>query len=167
MTPQSVTTIPQTVVIEGLSMDATSQPTSLTGLTADIVSAYLSHNTVRAEEIATLINTVHGALSGMGSPQSAPAAKAEAPMAWKKAVRPDYIISFEDGKHYKSMKRHLTTRGMTPDQYRDKWGLPRDFPMVAASYSARRSEMAKTLGLGQGRKGKTGAKKGGGKRKAE
>src|SRR4051794_25584213 len=140
--------------------------TNLTEITADIVSAYLSKNSVRAEDIATLINTVHGALSGMGSSVAAPAAKAEAPMPWKKAVRPDYIISFEDGKHYKSMKRHLTTRGMTPDQYRDKWGLPRDFPMVAASYSARRSEMAKTLGLGQARKGKTGAKKGGGKRKA-
>src|SRR4051794_3378884 len=146
---------------------AAQQDANLTGLTADIVSAYLSHNTVRAEDIATLINTVHGALSGMGSSSSSSSVtRAEPPMSWKKAVRPDYIISFEDGKHYKSMRRHLTRRGMTPEQYREKWGLPRDFPMVAASYSARRSEMAKSIGLGQARKGKAGAKKGGGKRKA-
>jgi predicted transcriptional regulator len=149
-------------------MDATAQQgnSNLTDLTADIVSAYLSNNSVRPEDIATLINTVHGALSGMGSPQSSSPAKSEPPMPWKKAIRPDYIISFEDGKHYKSMKRHLTTRGMSPQQYREKWGLPREFPMVAPEYAARRSEMAKKLGLGQARKGKTGAKKGGGKRKA-
>src|SRR3954469_25178427 len=133
-------------------MDATSQPTNLTDLTADIVSAYLSHNTVRAEDIATLINTVHGALSGMGSSSSSSSVtRAEPPMSWKKAVRPDYIISFEDGKHYKSMRRHLTTRGMTPEQYREKWGLPKDFPMVSPNYSAARSEMAKKMGLGQQR----------------
>src|SRR3954471_988817 len=144
-------------------MADTAQPdsTNLTEITADIVSAYLSNNSVRAEDIATLINTVHGALSGMGVSVAAPA-KAEAPMPWKKAIRPDYIISFEDGKHYKSMKRHLTTRGMTPEQYREKWGLPRDFPMVSPNYSAARSEMAKTMGLGQQRKGKgrKGSKKG-------
>src|SRR3954462_10607802 len=138
---------------------------SLTDLTADITSAYLSKNTVRPEDIPTLINTIHSALSGMGSSVSAPV-KAEAPMPWKKAIKPDYIISFEDGKHYKSMKRHLTTRGITPEQYREKWGLPRDFPMVAPDYSARRSEMAKRLGLGQARKGRSGAKKGGAKKRA-
>jgi predicted transcriptional regulator len=85
-------------------------------------------------------------------------------MSWKKAIKPDGIISFEDGKQYKSMKRHLTTRGMTPEQYREKWGLPKDFPMVAPSYAAARSELAKKMGLGQkgpaARKGKGKAKKG-------
>jgi predicted transcriptional regulator len=81
-------------------------------------------------------------------------------MPWKKAIKPDYIISFEDGKQYKSMKRHLTGRGLTPAQYREKWGLPKDFPMVAPNYSAARSEMAKNLGLGQQGRGKSGGKKG-------
>ena len=84
-------------------------------------------------------------------------------MPWKKAIRPDFIISFEDGKHYKSMKRHLTRYGLTPDQYREKWGLPRDFPMVAPNYAAARSELAKKSGLGQkgpaARKSKKGSKK--------
>ena len=73
-------------------------------------------------------------------------------MRWKKAIQPDYIISFEDGKQYKSMKRHLTTRGMTPEQYREKWGLPASFPMVAPNYAMARSELAKQMGLGQQRR---------------
>jgi predicted transcriptional regulator len=151
----------------GTSMDAgsTSESTgvNLTELTADIVSAYVAKNAVRAEELATLISTVHSALSGVGQgTEAAPAEKPTPPMPWKKAIKADYIISFEDGKHYKSMRRHLTTRGMTPEQYREKWGLPRDFPMVAPSYAAARSELAKKMGLGQkaaGRKGKGKAKK--------
>ena len=131
------------------------EQTGLIEHTADIVAAYVSKNTVRAEELATLINTVHSALSGVGSSSgTASAEKPTAPMSWKKAIKPDGIISFEDGKSYKSMKRHLTTRGMTPEQYREKWGLPKDFPMVAPNYSARRSEMAKSLGLGQGLTGR-------------
>jgi predicted transcriptional regulator len=139
---------------------------NLTELTADVVSAYVSKNGVRPEDIAVLINTVYSALSNAGqSQQNGSAQKQEPPMPWKKAIKPDYIISFEDGKQYKSMKRHLTTRGMTPEQYREKWGLPRDFPMVAPNYSARRSEMARSLGLGT--KGAAGRKaKGSGKKKA-
>lgn len=83
-------------------------------------------------------------------------------MSWKKAIKPDGIISFEDGKSYKSMKRHLTGRGLTPQQYREKWGLPKEFPMVAPNYAAARSELAKRLGLGQ--KGPA-ARKGTGKAK--
>src|SRR3954447_11990463 len=151
-------------------MDTASQAgSSLTDLTADIASAYLSKNTVRPEDIPTLINTIHSALRGMGSSASAPV-KAEAPMPWKKAIQPDYIISFEDGKHYKSMKRHLTTRGITPEQYREKWGLPRDFPMVAPDYAAARSELARKSGLGTkgpaARKARGGSKKGGSKKEA-
>jgi predicted transcriptional regulator len=138
---------------------------NLTELTADIVSAYLSNTTVRAEELATLISTVHSALTGLGNGNGAvtsPEEKPSPPMSWKKAIKPDYIISFEDGKQYRSMRRHLTTRGMTPEQYRDKWGLPKEFPMVSPNYSAARSEMAKKMGLGQQRKGKgrKGSKKG-------
>ena len=142
-------------------MEASSS--NLTDLTADLVSAYLAKNTVRPEEIAALINTVHSALSNVGQPKQNGAEKHEPPMPWKKAIKPDYIISFEDGKQYKSMKRHLTRHGLTPQQYREKWGLPKDFPMVAPNYAAARSEMAKRIGLGQkgpaARKAKGGSKK--------
>jgi predicted transcriptional regulator len=135
----------------------------LTQQTADVVSAYVAHNNVRTEDLANLINTVRAALSNAGTGPAAPQ-KAEPPMSWKKAIKPDYIISFEDGKQYKSMKRHLGRYGLTPEQYREKWGLPRDFPMVAPNYAAARSEMAKRLGLGQrgpaARKAKGGSKKG-------
>src|SRR5215217_6527276 len=102
----------------------------LTQQTVDVVSAYVANNSVRTEDLANLIHTVRAALSSAGTPPATPA-KAEPPMPWKKAIKPDFIISFEDGKQYKSMKRHLTRYGLTPDQYREKWGLPRDFPMVA------------------------------------
>ena len=94
--------------------------------TADIVAAYVSKNTVRAEDLASLISTVHSALIGVGQgTRASPQEQPTPPMPWKKAIKPDYIISFEDGKQYRSMKRHLGTRGLTPEQYRAKWGLPR------------------------------------------
>jgi predicted transcriptional regulator len=146
-------------------MDAAANANSnLAELTADIVSAYVAKNTVRPEDLTSLISTVHSALSGVGS-GSTPMQdeKPQAPMSWKKAIKPDGIISFEDGKSYKSMKRHLSGRGLTPQQYREKWGLPKDFPMVSPNYSAARSEMAKALGLGQkgpaSRKAKRASKK--------
>ena len=136
---------------------------NLTELTADVVSAYVAHNNVRTEDLASLISTVRAALSSAGTTPAA-ASKAEPPMPWKKAIKPDFIISFEDGKRYKSMKRHLTRHGLTPQQYREKWGLPKDFPMVAPNYAAARSELAKKLGLGTkgqaARKAKGGGKKG-------
>ena len=124
---------------------------NLSELTADVVSAYLSHNAVRADNIPTLIRAVHSALStvGNGHGHAAPQVKPKPPMPWKKAIKPDGIVSFEDGKSYKSMKRHLTTRGMTPEQYRERWSLPQDFPMVASNYAAARSELAKKMALGQ------------------
>ncbi len=135
----------------------------LTQQTVDVVSAYVANNNVRTEDLANLISTVRAALSSAGTSPAAPA-KAEPPMPWKKAIKPDFIISFEDGKQYKSMKRHLTRHGMTPQQYREKWGLPKDFPMVAPNYAAARSELAKKLGLGTkgqaARKAKGGGKKG-------
>ncbi len=138
---------------------------SLTQQTVDIVSAYVANNSVRTEDLANLISTVCGALSNGGTTSAAPA-KAEAPMSWKKAIKPDFIISFEDGKQYKSMKRHLTRHGLTPQQYREKWGLPRDFPMVAPNYAAARSEMAKRIGLGQRGPAARKAKKGSSKKAA-
>ena len=143
--------------------NATPGSTNAIELTADIVSAYLGKNTIRPEELPQLINAVHAALSNVGKAQAPTPERHEPPMSWKKAIKPDYIISFEDGRQYKSLKRHLGGRGLTPEAYREKWGLPRDFPMVAPNYSAARSAMAKRIGLGQkgpaARKAKGAAKK--------
>jgi predicted transcriptional regulator len=124
-------------------------------LAADIVSAYVSNNSVPLAELPALIGSVHAALSQVTSP--APVAKAEQPptpaIPVKKSVTPDYIICLEDGKKFKSLKRHLRTRyDMTPDQYRARWGLPADYPMVAPNYAAARSELAKSMGLGAQRR---------------
>jgi predicted transcriptional regulator len=125
-------------------------PLNYIELAADIVSAFVSNNSVPAADLPTLIGTVHAALQNVGQP----AAKQEEPkptpaVSIKKSVSPDYLISLEDGKQYKSLKRHLTKLGLTPEAYREKWGLPRDYPMVAANYAAKRSELAKSIGLGQ------------------
>jgi predicted transcriptional regulator len=126
-------------------------------LAADIVSAYVSRNSVQAVDLPALINSVHGALQGVANP----APKQDAALAFtpavpvRKSVTPDSILSLIDGKPYKSLKRHLKRHGLTPDQYRERYGLPRDYPMVAASYAAKRSELAKSLGLGQIRKNRT------------
>ncbi|TGD95816.1 MucR family transcriptional regulator [Methylobacterium nonmethylotrophicum] len=121
-------------------------------LTADIVSAYVSKNSVPVGDLASLIAAVHASLERVASPPAPEAEKPTPPVPIRKTVTPDHIISLEDGKPYKSLKRHLTTRGLTPDQYRQKWGLPHDYPMVAATYAAQRSELAKSSGLGQQRK---------------
>ena len=123
----------------------------LSTLTADIVSAYVSNNKVEPTKLAEVIAEVHKALGSVG--QTAPAVEPEAPKPTTAEVRksrnPDYLTSFVDGRRYKSLKRHLSTHGMTPDEYRSKYGLPKDYPMVAESYSAQRSALAKTLGLGR------------------
>ena len=119
-------------------------------LTADIVSAYVQKNAVPASGLPDLIASVNSALSNIGqaTPAETPAPKPA--VNPKRSVFPDYIISLEDGQKYKSLKRHLATRhGMTPDEYRAKWGLAKDYPMVAPSYSATRSALAKSLGLGR------------------
>src|SRR5215204_5945477 len=120
-----------------------------TTLTADVVSAYVSHNSVRAADLPDLISSVHGALQGLKAPQQAEPEKREPPVSIKRSITPDFLISLEDGRRYKSLKRHLTGRGLTPEQYREKWGLARDYPMVAPNYAKQRSELAKSLGLGQ------------------
>lgn len=123
---------------------------NLVELTANIVSAYVSKNTVPSGEIANLIGDVHAALSRVagGSPVIAQEDLKPA-VPWKRSVMPDYIICLEDGKKFKSLKRHLRTHyKLTPDEYRTKWGLPHDYPMVAPNYAAARSQLAKRMGLG-------------------
>jgi predicted transcriptional regulator len=123
-------------------------------LTAEIVSAYVSNNPVPAAEMPGLINQVHSALKRIsGSPGEAPAEALKPAISLKKSVTPDYVVCLEDGKKFKSLKRHLRTQyNMTPEQYRDKWGLPPDYPMVAPNYAAARSQLAKQMGLGQQRR---------------
>lgn len=127
----------------------------LVGMAAKIVSAYVSANQVAPQDIPSLIRTVHAALNEVaGSPVAAVEASQEPAVAVKKSITPDYIICLEDGKKFKSLKRHLRTRySMTPDEYRSKWGLPHDYPMVAPNYAKERSNLAKRMGLGQTRKG--------------
>lgn len=126
-------------------------------LTADIVSAYVSNNSVSAGDLPSLINEVHSALSrvaeGRVIEQAPEPVKPAVPV--KKSVTSEYIICLEDGKKFKSLKRHLRTRyNMTPEQYREKWGLPADYPMVAPAYAEARSALAKQMGLGQQRRRK-------------
>ncbi|MGL4288925.1 MAG: MucR family transcriptional regulator [Phreatobacter sp.] len=123
-------------------------------LTADIVSAYVSNNKIPVEALAGLIGSVDAALRALALPAQAPAPAALVPaVSVKKSVTPDFIICLEDGKKFKSLKRHLRTAyGLSPDQYRSKWGLPSDYPMVAPNYAAARSALAKSSGLGQQRR---------------
>jgi predicted transcriptional regulator len=123
-------------------------------LTANIVSAYVSNNTVPSAEIPNLIGQIHSALlrvSGGQAPTPAEPLKPAVPL--KRSITSDYLVCLEDGKKFKSLKRHLRTQyGMTPEQYREKWGLPPDYPMVAPNYAAARSQLAKQMGLGQPRR---------------
>jgi predicted transcriptional regulator len=123
----------------------------LVQLTADIVSAYVSNNAVDAGALSKLIEDVHLALVRAPAAAAEPEQKPLVPaVPVRKSVTPDYIISLEDGRKFKSLKRHLQgTYGMTPDEYRAKWGLPRDYPMVAPNYAKARSELAKRMGLGR------------------
>ncbi len=131
----------------------------LIDLTADIVSAYVSNHSVTAADLPSLIADVHQALArthaGLNEPEPEPLRPAVNP---KRSVFPDYIICLEDGKKFKSLKRHLRTHyDLSPEEYRDKWGLAPDYPMVAPNYAAARSALAKKMGLGQRRKRTRGA----------
>lgn len=122
--------------------------------TAAVVAAYVGHNTVAATDLPGLIAAVHRALVNLGAPAAAPAEELKPAVPVKKSVQPEFIVCLEDGKRFKSLKRHLRTAyGMTPDDYRAKWGLPDTYPMVAPAYAAQRSELAKNMGLGQSRRG--------------
>ncbi|MBR9970601.1 MucR family transcriptional regulator [Magnetospirillum sulfuroxidans] len=120
-------------------------------MAVDVVSAYVSNNPLPAGQIPEIINTVYSSLSALDGGPIEPKAEALKPaISVKKSVNPDYIICLEDGKKLKMLKRHLrTTYNMTPDEYRAKWGLPPDYPMVAPSYAAQRSDFAKKIGLGR------------------
>jgi predicted transcriptional regulator len=120
-------------------------------MATEIVAAFTSHNSLRASELPSLIEAIHAAVTRLAGPDEAtdvidPPAPA---VSIRKSVTPDYLICLEDGKRFKSMRRHLALLGMTPEQYRAKWSLPSTYPMVAANYAAQRSAMAKTFGLGR------------------
>jgi predicted transcriptional regulator len=123
-------------------------------LTADIVSAYVSNNSVPATDISALISQVHSALMRVSNGQGEVVSETLKPaVAVKKSITPEYLICLEDGKKFKSLKRHLRTQyNMTPEHYREKWGLAPDYPMVAPKYAEARSQLAKQMGLGQQRR---------------
>lgn len=128
-------------------------PDNLVELTADIVSAYVANNHVSREFVTDLIGSTHRALAALGKQGSAVPAPQQPVVSIKKSVTPDFIICLEDGKQFKSLKRHLRTAyGMTPEDYRAKWNLPSDYPMVAPNYSAFRSSRAKEMRLGAERR---------------
>jgi predicted transcriptional regulator len=122
------------------------------GMTADIVSAFVGKNTVSAGELPTLIQAVHDALKGVVvAPEPAEAPPKEPAVAIKRSITPEHLVCLEDGRKFKSLKRHLRTKyNMSPEDYRAKWGLPKDYPMVAPNYAKARSDLAKQMGLGQG-----------------
>lgn len=124
----------------------------LTGLTADIVAAFVSNNSVAVSDVPLLIANVHGALVGLGQKAVEPEAELVPAVSIRQSVKPDYIVCLEDGKKLKMLKRHLQTHyNMTPEQYRAKWGLPIDYPMVAPNYAEQRRDLAKKIGLGTNR----------------
>nr|WP_245930613.1 MucR family transcriptional regulator [Methylobacterium radiodurans] len=130
------------------------QHTGHIGLAVEIVAAYVANNSIPPGDLQALITSVHASLVALSRPTDAdaPAVEKLTPAQIRKSITNDNLISFEDGKPYKTLRRHLTLRGLTPEAYREKWGLPRDYPMTAPSYSAQRSELARALGLGQQRR---------------
>ena len=136
------------------------QPIALV-MAAEVVAAFVSNNPLPRAELPALIQTIHDTLARLsgGVETSIPKEEPKEPaVSIRKSVTPGYLICLEDGKHFKSLKRHLAAHGLTPKQYREKWKLPSDYPMVAANYAATRSALAKAIGLGQ-LGGKAGARK--------
>lgn len=121
-------------------------------MTADVVAAYVSNNTLATGQLADVIHAVYNSLRSLeGQPIEAPAEPLKPAVAVRKSITPEYLVCLEDGKKLKMLKRHLrSTYNMTPDEYRSKWGLPPDYPMVAPKYAEQRSEFAKKIGLGRG-----------------
>ena len=144
--------------------DETENPAAndaLLRMTADVVTAYVGNNTVAPSDLADVIRTVHASLRQAQASETAVSAAPKPAVPVKKSITPDYLICLEDGRELKMLKRHLrTTYNMTPDEYRAKWGLEPDYPMVAPNYARRRSEFAKQIGLGQKRR-RAGAAEGG------
>ncbi len=143
-----------------------STPSDTLNLAAEVVAAFVSNNPVPKGELPDLIHTIHGALARLSGEMENPAPKdepKEPAVSIRRSITPEYLICLDDGKHFKSLKRHLAALGLTPEQYRAKWKLPSDYPMVAPNYAAVRSAMAKAIGLGQ----KAGARKRGRSPKAK
>jgi predicted transcriptional regulator len=130
-------------------MDSDDQASDLLALTTEIVAAHVSNNTVSVSDLPQLINQVYSSLANIGAIPSVPAPRPQPAVNVKKSVQPDYIICLEDGKKLKMLKRHLKTAyNMSPESYRERWGLPSDYPMVAPNYATQRSRLAKEIGLG-------------------
>jgi predicted transcriptional regulator len=124
-------------------------------LTTDIVSAHVSNNRVPTAEVAALIQSVYAALGSLGTPEEAPAAeKPKGAVSLRSSIKPDFLVSMIDGKSYKMLRRHISQHGYTPESYREAFGLPRDYPMVASNYAEQRRALAHKIGLG--RKAKSG-----------
>jgi predicted transcriptional regulator len=133
--------------------DAVDMTETLIALTADIVSAHVSNNSVAVGDVPGLIQNIHGALSQLGTTAPEPQLKQEPAVSVRASIKPDYIICLEDGKKLKMLKRHLMTHyNLTPEQYRAKWNLPADYPMVAPNYAEQRRSLAKKIGLGTSRR---------------
>jgi len=123
--------------------------TELLALTADIVASHFANNTVAPADVPGVIENVYATLARLGAPAAPPAPKQEPAVSIRSSIKPDHIVCLEDGKKLKMLKRHLMTHyGMTPDDYRTKWGLPGDYPMVAPNYAEQRRVLAKSIGLG-------------------
>ena len=130
-------------------MDDIEQSKDLLTLTTEIVAAHVSNNTVALSDLPQLINQIYNSLANIGTAPAAPAARPQPAVSIKKSVQPDYIVCLEDGKKLKMLKRHIkTVYNLTPEQYRERWGLPPDYPMVAPNYASQRSRLAKEIGLG-------------------
>ena len=127
----------------------------LLGMTTEIVSAYVGNNSVSSTDLPGLIQSIHRALSGVSQPpETVDATPKEPAVSIKKSITPDFLICLEDGRKFKSLKRHLRTKyNLSPEDYRARWGLPKDYPMVAPNYARARSDLAKQMGLGQGGRG--------------
>lgn len=134
----------------------TDRQATLVTLTADIVAVHVSNNSVAVGDVALLIQNIHGALSGLGAPQAPTEVRPEPAVSIRSSVKPDYIVCLEDGKKLKMLKRHLMTHyQLTPEDYRAKWNLPSDYPMVAPSYAEKRRALAHKIGLGRKAAAKT------------
>jgi predicted transcriptional regulator len=134
-----------------MSTEETSSRSILAELTADIVSAYVSNNAISTTELPRMISEVHATLVDLqsGTEMEDLVERPQPAVPIKKSITPEYLVSLEDGRHYRMLKRHLTGLGLTPEEYRAKWGLPYDYPMIAPNYAVRRSELAKSFGLGR------------------
>jgi len=129
---------------------------TLVALTADIVAAHVSNNSVSISDLVTLIGSVHASLSGLGeAPEPEPQPEQKPAVSVRASIKPDYLVCLEDGKQVKMLKSYLRTKfNMTPEEYRAKWNLPKDYPMVSPNYAARRRELAMQIGLGKNGRGR-------------